>query len=683
MATWANRTGTEYGSVGAPGREVAIAAWVVLAASLVLVVRAVASTTTPTFLAAPGVGLVLVAIGAILLGRWGYGLAGAWLLVAGLMVAASLMVAVEGPYSIRTGLFFVGLAVAGLSFGPASVLVLGILVAVGYVAFDLAVSRGLVGAYALPTEPRAPAFALQILTMTVITSLIVRARHVGHEAVRGEERVVELIRRTPFGMALVDDHRRLRSLNPALADAVGATPAQLQDRKLDDVGLGVLFDCALARGGEPLEMWTGKARTPRWVEASIRQLDSDEGPAWLLLVRDVEPLRRAEAERRELEQQLEQARRLEALGRLAGGVAHDFNNLLQVLLAQADLLNSGLPAPSAPAEILGAAERAEEITRQLLTFARGQHDSASEVELDTVVRATAPLLRRLLSPGVTMQTKLEAPGTLVPLSRAQLDQILLNLITNGQDAMPDGGTLTVETHREEDSRGGFAVLLVRDTGIGMEADLQARVFEPFVTTKEVGRGTGLGLSTVHGIVGGAGGEVRLRSEAGRGTEVKVLLPEAAARPAEVVAPAPEGEEAPLTGRTVLLVDDDEQVRSSVADQLTRLGCFTFTAADGDAAEAMARLHPEEIDLVISDVILRRESGPEVARRLARVIPAVEVLYMSGYPAGVLAWYGLEDAGERLLPKPFTIEELRRRVRVGIERTEHRREERKLMARRAG
>jgi signal transduction histidine kinase/ActR/RegA family two-component response regulator len=682
MKPWAKMTSPSEGPA-ASEREVSIAAGVVFVAAMIIALRA-AFASAPLVLVGPAIGMAVTAVVAALLASRGLVRAGACLMVAGIMIGAALMVFVEGPYSIRLGLFFVGLAVAGLTFGPVPVVVLGVLVAAAYWGLDLAAARGLLGPYEMPEEPRAPAFAVQVIAMAVLTALIVRVRRkVRHEAAQGEERVVELIRRTPFGMALVDGHRRLRSLNPALADAVGSTPVQLQDRRIDDVGLGVLFDCAIARAGEPLEMWLGKARTPRWVEASIRQLESDEGTAWLLVVRDVEPLRRAEAERRELEQQLEQARRLEALGRLAGGVAHDFNNLLQVILAQADLLNSGLPAPTAPAEILAAAERAEEITRQLLTFARGQHDAASEVELDAVVRATSPLLRRLLSPGVDIEMKLDAPGTMVPLSRAQLDQILLNLITNGQDAMPEGGTLTVATHREEDSRGGFAVLMVTDTGIGMEADLQARVFEPFFTTKELGRGTGLGLSTVHGIVGAAGGEVRLRSEAGSGTEVKVLLPEAIARPSEAALPAREGEALRLAGRTVLLVDDDEQVRSSVADQLDRIGCLTFTAADGDAAEAIARLHPEEIDLVISDMILRRESGPEVAARLSRVIPSVEVLYMSGYPAGVLAWYGLEDAGERMLPKPFTTDELKRRLQIGLEKTERRREERRLMARRAG
>ncbi|MBC7171286.1 MAG: response regulator, partial [Polyangiaceae bacterium] len=403
----------------------------------------------------------------------------------------------------------------------------------------------------------------------------------------------------------------------------------------------------------------------------------------LLVVRDVEPLRRAEAERRELEQQLEQARRLESLGRLAGGVAHDFNNLLQVILAQADLLNSGLPAPSAPSEILAAAERAEEITRQLLTFARGQHDSASEVDLDVVVRATAPLLRRLLSPGVELAADLHAEGVLVPLSRAQLDQILLNLVTNGQDAMPEGGALTIETSREEDARGAFGVLVIRDTGSGMDADLKERIFEPFFTTKELGRGTGLGLSTVHGIVRAAGGDVTIHSEPGMGTEVRIVVPQAIPRPVEEAVEPKVAGTSDIAGHTVLLVDDDEQVRSVVAEQLDRLGCYTLTAADGDSAEALARLHPDGIDLVISDVILRRESGPEVARRIARVLPAVEVLYISGYPPGVVAWYGLTDAGERLLPKPFTTEELRRRVQWGLEQTERRLRERKLESRRAG
>ncbi len=668
---------------GNDARSVMIAAVVVAAAGLFSLVRAVYADV-PDHVFAPGLGAVVASLVAAFIAHRGRGHVAALVLVLAIAVPAMLIVAIEGPYSPRTGLLFIALAVAALTLGPIELLVLVVAMAAGYVLVAIAPSQGWVAPYPIPDEPRAPPLVIELVAMAVLATVIQRVRHhARHQASRGQRQVVELIRRTPFGMALVDSERRLRSLNPALAEAVGSSPERLEDRTLDDVGLGVLFDCALARAGEPLEMWIGKAKTPRWVEASIRPLEDADGSAFLLVVRDVEPLRRAEAERRELEQQLEQARRLESLGRLAGGVAHDFNNLLQVILAQADLLNSGLPAPSAPSEILAAAERAQEITKQLLTFARGQHDAASDVELDGVVRATSPLLGRLLSPGVELDVDLHAEGVLVPLSRAQLDQILLNLVTNAQDAMPDGGTLTIETRREEGARGANALLVVRDTGTGMESDLKERIFEPFFTTKDLGRGTGLGLSTVHGIVRAAGGEVKITSEPGNGTEVRVVLPESTERSVEEALEVVGGAESDVAGRTVLLVDDDEQVRSIVAEQLDRLGCYTLTAADGDAAEALARLHPDGIDLVISDVILRRESGPEVARRIARVLPSVEVLYISGYPAGVLAWYGLTDAGERLLPKPFGTEELRKRVQWGFEQTERRRATRKTEARRAG
>jgi PAS domain S-box-containing protein len=662
-----------------------VAALVVFGAALLSLVRAVyAGVDDHVF--APGLGALFAAGLAAYLAYRGRGTTAAWVLVLAIAVPGMFIMTIEGPYSPRTGLLFVAVAIAALTLGPLEVLAVAAVMAIGYWLVDIAPAQGWVDPYPIPDEPRVPPFVIEILSLAVLSAVIVRARHhARHQASRGQQQVVELIRRTPFGMALVDTDRRLRSLNPALAEAVGSTPEHLENRDLDDVGLGVLFDCALARAGEPLEMWIGKAKTPRWVEASIRPLDDGDRSAYLLVVRDVEPLRRAEAERRDLEQQLEQARRLESLGRLAGGVAHDFNNLLQVILAQADLLNSGLPAPSAPSEILAAAERAEDITKQLLTFARGQHDSASEVELDVVVRATAPLLRRLLSPGVELGADLHAEDIVVPLSRAQVDQILLNLVTNAQDAMHEGGALTIETHREHDAGRTYGVLIVRDTGTGVESDIEGRIFEPFFTTKDLDRGTGLGLSTVQGIVRAAGGDVSIATKAGHGTEVRVVLPEATARRLEEPTRAASGEEVvpEIAGRTVLLVDDDDQVRSIIAAQLDRLGCYTLTAGDGDAAEALARLHSDGIDLVISDVILRRESGPEVARRIARVLPGVEVLYISGYPPGVLAWYGLTDAGERLLPKPFSTEELRLRVHWGLEQTDHRRAERRMESRRAG
>jgi PAS domain S-box-containing protein len=405
-------------------------------------------------------------------------------------------------------------------------------------------------------------------------------------------------------------------------------------------------------------------------------------------------------ERKQLEAQLLQSQKMEAVGRLAGGVAHDFNNILTAIMGYSDVLLSKLPPEDPlrrfPEGILETVDRASNLTNQLLAFSRRQEIQTEVLSLNDVVADMDRLLRRLIGEDVELISDLEPTLGPVKADPVQLEQVLLNLAVNARDAMsrgaggpggpggPGGGRLTIKTSNVELDLdfvrrhvglepGPYVLLSVTDTGRGMGPDVQAHLFEPFFTTKDKGKGTGLGLSTVYGIVKQTGGHIEVESAPGAGAAFRVFLPRHTGGPGEEAfrSPVPGGRGAeparslqgPGGTETILVVEDDEGVRKRACEILQGYGYVVREAGHGEEALAVAVRHPGPIHLLVADVVMPRVSGPELARRLAPSRPEMKVLFISGYTDGELAPYGVLKEGTSLLRKPFKPEALARRVRA--------------------
>jgi PAS domain S-box-containing protein len=379
-------------------------------------------------------------------------------------------------------------------------------------------------------------------------------------------------------------------------------------------------------------------------------------------------------EAKRLENQLQQAQKMEAVGQLAGGIAHDFNNLLTIVTGRSELLLHRLRAddPIRPdlALIKSTGERAAALTGQLLAFSRRQVLQPRVLGLNTVVENVAPMLRRLIGEHINLVTVLAPDLHLVKADAAQLDQVIVNLAVNGRDAMQGGGRLTLETSnfvvdetfvaRHPGSRPGpYVALTVTDTGAGMDAAVQARIFEPFFTTKEAGRGTGLGLAMVYGIVKQHEGYIAVESEPGRGSRFQILLPQvdnAVVDFTDTVAPA-----SARASATVLLVEDEEGVRAVATEMLAAAGCRVLEAASPGEALRVFRSMSSQIDLLLTDVVMPEMSGRELANRLLLLKPDLKVLFMSGYTDDAIAHHGVLAAATTLITKPFSGPALRAAV----------------------
>jgi PAS domain S-box-containing protein len=389
----------------------------------------------------------------------------------------------------------------------------------------------------------------------------------------------------------------------------------------------------------------------------------------LLLLRDI-------SEQKLMEQQLLQSQKIEAVGRLAGGVAHDFNNLLTIITGYSQLVRDQLRAddPLRPYvdEVMGAADRAASLTRQLLAFSRKQVLAPQVLDLNQVIRNLSKMLRRLIGEDVEVRTVLSPTLGRVKADPAQIEQIIINLAVNGRDAMPRGGMLTIETANADLDEtyagrhvsmvpGPYVMLAVSDTGIGMDEETQAHIFEPFFTTKEKGKGTGLGLAMVYGTVKQSGGYIWVYSEPGRGTTFKVYLPRLEESSESLDLPNA-ATAVPRGSETVLLVEDEEGVRSMVRGLLESHGYRVLEAERARSALQFCQDEAQDIHLLLTDVVMPQMSGRELAERVASMHPEARVLYMSGYTDDAILHHGVLQPGVALIQKPFTPEGLMRKVR---------------------
>ncbi len=417
-----------------------------------------------------------------------------------------------------------------------------------------------------------------------------------------------------------------------------------------------------------------KSRTGETVpcEVSTRLIEEAGEPhAVQAIARDV-------GERVALERQLRQAQKMEAVGQLAGGVAHDFNNLLTVIRGNAELalesLEEGDPVVDDIQQISQAADRAAVLTRQLLAFSRKQVLQPRQLDLNEIMGGLQSMLQRLIGEDYVIRGTYTDKPVHIVADPGQIEQVMLNLVVNARDAMPNGGTITVETSvvdadgKVQSASGRAMRLTVTDTGVGMTPETQARIFEPFFTTKEVGKGTGLGLSTVFGIVQQSGGHIEVISEPGLGTTFQILWPAVAAASgaqSDVAAKVKQQR----GSETILLVEDDDAVRALASGVLRRLGYQLLEARDAQDAFAVARDYPSNIDLLLTDVVMPGENGLVLSRRLSMARPSMRILLMSGYTDEEILRRGLREPGTAYLQKPFTPEGLGSKVRAVLDAVE--------------
>jgi signal transduction histidine kinase len=389
----------------------------------------------------------------------------------------------------------------------------------------------------------------------------------------------------------------------------------------------------------------------------------------------------SEKERAALEEQLRQSQKMEAIGRLAGGIAHDFNNLLTVIkgYSQLSLLNleQSHPLRAGVENIQSAADRASDLTYQLLAFSRRQIMEMKVIDLNTVLKNLEKMLKRMIGEDIELVFVLAEDLGRVKADSGQIDQVLLNLAVNAKDAMPKGGKLTIETAKvfldEAYARnhagvipGHYVMFSVSDTGVGMTPEVKERVFEPFFTTKEAGKGTGLGLSTVYGIVKQSGGNIWVYSELGKGTTFKIYLPEVEESLEKRVGKVEE-KEPPHGNETILIVEDDEKVRELAVQILEKYGYTILKASQGNEALSICEEHKGLIHLMVTDVVMPGMDGQELVKYFRCQHPETKVLYMSGYTDNTIVHHGVLEKGMNYMQKPFTVEGLAKKVREVLDK----------------
>ena len=396
---------------------------------------------------------------------------------------------------------------------------------------------------------------------------------------------------------------------------------------------------------------------------------------------DLTEYKQAEEKVASLQEHLRLSQKLEAVGRLAGGIAHDFNNLLTVIMGNSEIALVGLnkkdPLAGNLKEICRAAERASDLTRQLLAFSRKQILEPKVLDPNKVIQGMETMLRRMIGEDIELLIHLEAGLGRIKADPGQMEQLIFNLAVNARDAMPSGGKLILETDNvyldEEYARnhisvnpGHYVRLCVSDTGCGMDREVRDRIFEPFFTTKEMGKGTGLGLSTVYGIVKQSGGNIWVYSEVRRGTTFKTYFPQVDA-PADALEEKRYTEAIPRGKETVLVVEDEEVVRRLAAQILSKQGYTVLEASNSGEALLVCEQHQNPIHLILADVVMPRMSGPQFIKRMRHIRQDFRVLYMSGYTDEAVVFHGVTRGKMEFIQKPFTYETLSRKVRDVLDR----------------
>ncbi|WP_053227897.1 PAS domain S-box protein [Solirubrobacter soli] len=508
-----------------------------------------------------------------------------------------------------------------------------------------------------------------------------------------EQRLRAMFNSTRVGIVARDGDGRVVECNRAYAAMLGYQPDELIGSDYAELSDPAEFEAhrrryreSFAAGDQDLEFEhtyvrrDGSMLHARVTASLVRDIEGR--PLYsLALVEDV-------SERHRLEQQLVQSQKMEAVGRLAGGIAHDFNNVLTAILGFSDVVATTIgaehPAQTATAEIRVAAERANALTRQLLTFSRHQVLEREAIEPNEVIEGLAPMLHRLLGDDVSLELALEPTAGTVVANRGQLEQVIVNLAVNARDAMPGGGRLTIATASiDADSArarldlepGPLVVIAVTDTGHGMDAATQQRIFEPFFTTKPIGAGSGLGLAVAYGIVTQNDGALSVYSEPGHGSTFRIHLP----RSAPTGAAAPPDRDAAVRqadeggSETILIAEDDRAIRTLIQLVLEEDGYTVLSAATPADALELAQRHPVAIDLIVTDMIMPGMSGPELAERIREHRPAIGVLFTSGYSNAELVRRGLPH-DVPFIEKPFTPEGLKRTIRGVLRAAPTRRQE---------
>jgi PAS domain S-box-containing protein len=517
------------------------------------------------------------------------------------------------------------------------------------------------------------------VTTLLLAAVVTESRRSEEERHKSETRYRTLIEQAADGIFSTDADGRLTDANSRGFDMLGLEREAVLGLELADLAESRDRDRVrslvreLPPGEAAISSWhvqraEGGATFP--AEVSIKRLDDGRIQAF---VRDV-------TERLALEEQLSQSQKMEAVGLLAGGIAHDFNNLLTAIIGHSDFALMRLPREhkvrSDIEEVAKAAGRAADLTRKLLAFARKQLVEPKLLSMHELVLNIENMLKRVLGEDIELTIRSEGEPWLVKVDPVQLEQVILNIAINARDAMPRGGRLELECRNvywsgdgtDEVAPGAYATLAAKDTGVGMDTETLSRVFEPFYTTKDRSQGTGLGLAVSYGIVKQAGGYIWATSEPGNGSTFRILLP----RATDLELPADEGE--PRTyvsktdesvgsgGETILLIEDEPLVRDLALEVLSSRSYRVLTAGDGEEALSIARAHPAEIHLTVTDVVLPAMSGKEVARRLRETRPGLKVLFMSGYAEEQVVHRGVVEEDVAFLAKPFTPAALTEKVR---------------------
>jgi PAS domain S-box-containing protein len=507
------------------------------------------------------------------------------------------------------------------------------------------------------------------------------ARRAAEHAARERQETLRLfevvLSRASIGFALLDEHLHFLTINETLAAMNGFTVDEHIGRHVFErvpPEIAPMLNQELEkvlRTGRPilgLELAATSQSDASRVRHGIASYypvtgDGTRPTVIGVLVEDT-------TERKELELQLAQSQRMEAVGRLAGGVAHDFNNLLTVIKSYSTMLLEALEGDARREEveeIAAAADRAGALTRQLLAFSRRQMMQPRPLHLNLVVTDIEKMLRRLIGEDIVLVTRLEGDLWLVHADPGQIEQLVMNLAVNARDAMPDGGHLTIETGNVERDAGSCVMLAITDTGVGMTAEIRAHLFEPFFTTKERGKGTGLGLSTVYGIVKQSGGDISVHAEPGKGASFKIFLPRYVVGQAEQAHVKPTAPTAPRGTETILLVEDDPSLRALAERILCSYGYTVLVASTGQRALTLVEAFTGQIHLVTTDVVMPEMSGTALVERLVSIIPDIRVLFMSGYTDDEVVRRGIFDRRAAFLQKPFTPDQLALKVREVLDR----------------